>query len=85
MTTRRCAIRVLSANDVRAALPRAEAIHAMREAFRQLASGDVQMPVRAHINAIGSYQPHVQEIPARTVCRALARAEADDLGTMIRL
>lgn len=50
MTTRRHGIRVLSADDVRKALPMTDAIEAMREAFKQLASGDVQMPVRAHIN-----------------------------------
>jgi ornithine cyclodeaminase/alanine dehydrogenase-like protein (mu-crystallin family) len=31
---------------------------------------DADMPPGAHINAIGSYKPHVQEIPSATVARA---------------
>lgn len=48
---------------------------------------DADLKPGAHINAIGSYQPHVQEIPAETVVRALvvvdsreaALAETGDL------
>jgi ornithine cyclodeaminase/alanine dehydrogenase-like protein (mu-crystallin family) len=40
----------LSAADVRRALPMTEAIGAMRDAFRQLASDEVVMPARAHVD-----------------------------------
>ncbi len=40
----------LSAADVRQALPMSEAIAAMRDAFAQLASGQVVMPPRAHVD-----------------------------------
>lgn len=43
-------IRFLSADDVRAALPMADAIEAMKDAFRELSAGRVVMPVRAHID-----------------------------------
>lgn len=42
-------IRVLSAEDVERALPMAEAIQAMREAFSQVASGQATMPLRGRI------------------------------------
>jgi len=32
---------------------------------------DSEVRPGTHINAVGSYQPHIQEIPAATVCRAL--------------
>jgi len=41
---------VFSADDVRAALPMDEAVAAIREAFRELASGDVLVPLRTHID-----------------------------------
>ncbi len=41
----------LSADDVRRALPMREAIDAMREAFTQLARGDVILPPRARMDA----------------------------------
>ena len=43
-------IRFLSAADVRRALPVAEAVAAMKDAFRELSAGRVDMPVRAHID-----------------------------------
>lgn len=43
-------MRILSGQDVRKALPMTQAIEAMRTAFLQLASGDVQMPIRSHID-----------------------------------
>jgi ornithine cyclodeaminase/alanine dehydrogenase-like protein (mu-crystallin family) len=43
-------IRFLSAGDVRKALPMADAIVAMKDAFRELSAGRVHMPVRAHID-----------------------------------
>lgn len=42
---------VLSAADVRAALPMRKAIAAMREAFRQLAGGLVELPLRTAVPA----------------------------------
>ena len=41
----------LSADDVRRALPMREAIEAMREAFAQLARGEVTLPARARLDA----------------------------------
>ena len=50
---------------------------------------DPDVPAGAHINAIGSFQPHVQEIPGATVARALLvvdqrRAALDEAGDLIR-
>ena len=53
---------------------------------------DADLKPGAHVNAIGSYQPHVREVPAETVCRATivvdsreaALAEAGDLIQPIR-
>jgi ornithine cyclodeaminase/alanine dehydrogenase-like protein (mu-crystallin family) len=47
MTERK--LRFLSGRDVAQALPMREAIEAMREAFRQLAAGQVVLPPRTHI------------------------------------
>lgn len=41
----------LSAADVRRALPMRDAIEAMREAFAQLARGEVTLPTRLHLDA----------------------------------
>lgn len=41
---------VFSADDVKAALPMREAVAAIREAFRELASGEVVVPLRTHIS-----------------------------------
>lgn len=43
-------IRILSADDVRTALPMAEAVAAMREAFARLALGEVILPARTHLD-----------------------------------
>jgi ornithine cyclodeaminase len=42
-------IRILSANDVSAALPMAKAIAAMRQALGQLSAGQVTMPLRTQL------------------------------------
>jgi ornithine cyclodeaminase/alanine dehydrogenase-like protein (mu-crystallin family) len=42
-------VRVLSADDVRKALPMAEAVEAMKEAFADLSAGRAKAPLRAHI------------------------------------
>ena len=43
-------IRILSASDVRAALPMSKAIHAMRHAYSQLSAGKATAPPRQHIS-----------------------------------
>ena len=48
MTT--TSIRILSARDIRRALPMGEAVAAMKEAFTELSAGRVNMPARAHID-----------------------------------
>ena len=42
-------LRVLRANDVRAALPMPDAIRAMKDAFRQFSSGQADVPLRARL------------------------------------
>ncbi len=42
-------LRILSANDVRAALPMPVAIDAMRRAFGQLSAGDATVPLRSRV------------------------------------
>lgn len=44
------ALRVLSANDVVQALPMAEAIDGMKEAYAQLSAGQVTAPLRSHVD-----------------------------------
>ena len=41
--------RVFSADDVRSALPMAEAVEAMKGAFRELSAGEATVPLRTHI------------------------------------
>jgi len=69
-------MRILSGQDVRKALPMTEAIEAMRVAFMQLASGDVQMPIRSHIDVperdgtalfMPSYAQHFGNIGVKVV------------------
>ncbi len=48
------AIRLLTADDVRAALPMSEAIEAMREAFTAVSAGRAHMPLRTHLPLPGS-------------------------------
>jgi len=43
-------IRILSANDVRTALPMPKAINAMKVAFGQLSAGQATVPLRPHIS-----------------------------------
>ena len=42
-------IRVLSAKEVCKALPMADAIEAMKRAFRQLSGGKAELPLRSRI------------------------------------
>ena len=46
-------IRLLSADDVRAALPMTEAIEVMREAFTAVSSGRAEVPLRTHLTLRG--------------------------------
>ena len=58
-------LRILSASDVRQALPMAETIAGMKEAFTQLSAGQVNMPLRGRIalmNAIASGLGSVAEL-----------------------
>ena len=48
------AIRLLTADDVRAALPMSEAIEAMRDAFSAVSAGQAHMPLRTHLGLPGS-------------------------------
>ncbi|TET84376.1 MAG: ornithine cyclodeaminase, partial [Anaerolineales bacterium] len=43
-------IRVLTAEEVRQALPMANAIAAMKEAYAQLSGGQTSVPLRSHID-----------------------------------
>lgn len=43
-------LRILSANDVRQALPMSAAIEGMKEAFAQLSGGQADVPLRARVN-----------------------------------
>jgi ornithine cyclodeaminase/alanine dehydrogenase-like protein (mu-crystallin family) len=55
MTMNTAPLWYLSAADVRRALPMADAIAAMREAFAQLSSGQVTLPVRERLDAPGEH------------------------------
>jgi alanine dehydrogenase len=46
-------LRILSASDVRAALPMPTAIEAMRDAFVQIATGQVEAPLRSSVRTPG--------------------------------
>ena len=46
-------IRLLSADDVRAALPMAEAIEVMQDAFTAVSSGRAEVPLRTHLTLRG--------------------------------
>jgi ornithine cyclodeaminase/alanine dehydrogenase-like protein (mu-crystallin family) len=69
-------ITFLSAADVRQALPMTEAVTAMRDAFAQLAGGDVIMPARAHVEIpehdgvalfMPSYSPTAEQFGIKVV------------------
>jgi ornithine cyclodeaminase/alanine dehydrogenase-like protein (mu-crystallin family) len=50
---------------------------------------DADLKSGAHVNAVGSYQPHVQEVPAETVVRARVvvdsrQAALDETGDLIQ-
>ncbi len=69
-------ITFLSAADVRQALPMPEAVAAMRDAFAQLADGNVVMPTRAHVEIpehdgvalfMPSYSPAAEQFGIKVV------------------
>jgi len=60
-------IRILSEEDIRRALPMKDAVEAMKEAFRELSSGRVKMPARAHID-ISTYDGTALFMPSYSDC-----------------
>ena len=68
-------LRILSAEDVRQALPMAEAIAGMKEAFAQLSNGQVNMPLRGRV-AVGEHGGNSLFMPAYL-------AKSDDLAVKI--
>jgi alanine dehydrogenase len=84
--TGRLGIAVAVAESAAAAVREADVICTATTA-RTPVFADADLKAGVHINAIGSYQPAVQEIPAATICRAQvvvdhkesALAEAGDL------
>jgi ornithine cyclodeaminase/alanine dehydrogenase-like protein (mu-crystallin family) len=79
------------ARDARAALAEADIVCTATTSARPVFA-DADLKAAAHVNAIGSYQPHVQELPPDTVARAwvvvdsrdAALAETGDLIQPIR-
>lgn len=64
------ALRLLTAEDVRAALPMSEAIDAMRDAFAAVSAGRAEMPLRTHLALPGGRgatltMPAATSAPAR--------------------
>ncbi len=82
----RLGIPVRAAPSASAALAGADVV-CTATTSREPVFADADLAPGTHINAIGSYKPHVREIPEETVCRALvvvdhrpaALAEAGDL------
>jgi ornithine cyclodeaminase len=82
---------VRAAADARQAVAEADVICTATTAATPVFS-DADLKRGVHVNAVGSYQPHVQEIPAETICRSLlvvdsrqaALAETGDLIQPIR-
>lgn len=68
-------LRILSAADVRQALPMAEAIAGMEEAFAQLSAGQVNMPLRGRV-AVAEHGGNTLFMPAYL-------AKSADLGVKI--
>ena len=68
-------IRILSANDVRRALPMGDAIEGMKSAFAQLSRQQAVVPLRAHLDV----QPH----QGTTLVMPAYLQESDDLAVKI--
>jgi ornithine cyclodeaminase len=76
------------AADATEALAQADIVCTATTASRPVFE-DADLRKGTHINAIGSYQPHVREIPAQTVARALVivdsrQAAFDEAGDIIQ-
>ena len=82
---------VRPAADAREAVAEADVVCTATTSHTPVFS-DTDLKVGAHVNAVGSYQPHVQEVPPETVVRArvvvdsrdAALAETGDLIRSIR-
>ena len=77
-----------AAADPREAVAEADVICTVTTAHQPVFD-DADLKPGVHINAVGSYQPHVQEIPAATVARALVvvdsrKAALDETGDLIQ-
>ena len=60
------AIRILSAADVRTALPMPKAIDAMRHAYSQLSAGKATAPPRQHISTDNGGYAYNARLSSRT-------------------
>jgi ornithine cyclodeaminase len=70
-------IRVLTAEDVRKALPMAEAIEAMKDAYRQLSSGSASVPLRSRIDVpevggVALFMPARLQTSHNMVCKIVS-------------
>ena len=79
---------VRAATDPREAVAEADVICTVTTAHQPVFD-DADLKAGVHINAVGSYQPHVQEIPPATVARALVvvddrEAALDETGDLIQ-
>jgi ornithine cyclodeaminase len=59
-------LRILNADDVRAALPMKDAIRAMRDAFTIMSGGEADVPLRTHIALAGPSAASALFMPAAT-------------------
>jgi alanine dehydrogenase len=80
--------RFVAATSPRQALEQADIVCATTTS-RDPIFDDAELPAGVHINAVGSYTPHVREIPPETVARALvvvdSRAAAwEEAGDLIQ-
>jgi ornithine cyclodeaminase/alanine dehydrogenase-like protein (mu-crystallin family) len=81
-------VRFVAAPSPRQALEHADIVYATTTS-RVPIFDDADLPLGVHINAVGSYTPHVREIPPQTVKRALvvvdSRAAAwEEAGDLIQ-
>jgi ornithine cyclodeaminase/alanine dehydrogenase-like protein (mu-crystallin family) len=60
---------VIPVTSAKAAIERADVVSCVTTSAQPVYS-DLYLKPNTHINAIGSYQPHVQEIPTETILRA---------------
>jgi len=77
-----------AADDARQAVAEADVVCTATTSHTPVFA-DADLKAGAHVNAVGSYQPHVQEIPAETVARALLvvdsrQAALEEAGDIIQ-